>query len=153
MGRIVIRLSRQVKRHFRRTISKVRDARFKTRYMILLRTAEGYGRRTIAEMLLCSSATVDRVRNRYRQEGELGLIGRRGDNGPARVDDDYVLALINAVERTPLNYGYCSDNMIERCFWRDLHANVTRNHKCQNIDEPIREVRRHRAKVNRSAAA
>lgn len=106
MERIVIKLSRQVKRRFRRTISKIKDARVKTRYMIILHTAQGYGRRTIAEMLLCSSATVDRVRNRYRQEGELGLIDRRGDNGPAKVNDDYILALINAVEQTPLDYGY-----------------------------------------------
>jgi transposase len=106
MKRIVIRLSRQVKRNFRRTISKTKDARLKTRYMIILHTAEGYGRRTIAEMLLCSPATVDRVRNRYREEGQLGLIDRRGDNGAAKVNEDYVLALINAVERTPLDYGY-----------------------------------------------
>jgi transposase len=106
MERIVIKLSRQVKRRFRRTISKIKDARLKTRYMIILHTAEGYGRRTIAEILLCSSATVDRVRNRYRQEGELALIDRRGDNGSAKVNDDYILALINAVERTPLDYGY-----------------------------------------------
>ena len=106
MQRIVIKLSRQVKRRFRRTISKIKDAKLKTRYMIILHTAEGYGRRTIAEMLLCSSATVDRVRKRYRQEGELALIDRRGDNGPAKVNDDYILALINAVERTPFDYGY-----------------------------------------------
>ena len=106
MERIVIKLSRQVKRRFRRTISKIKDSRLKTRYMIILHTAEGYGRRTISEMLLCSSATVDRVRNRYRQEGELGLIDRRGDNGPAKINDDYILALIEAVERIPLDYGY-----------------------------------------------
>jgi transposase len=106
MEKIVIELSRQVKRRFRRTISKTKDARLKTRYMIILHTGEGYARRTIAEMLLCSPSTVDRVRNRYRQEGELGLIDQRGDNGPAKVNDDYILALINAVERTPLDYGY-----------------------------------------------
>jgi transposase len=106
MERMVIKLSRQVKRRFRRTISRIKDARLKTRYLIILHTAEGYGRRTIAEMLLCSPATVDRVRNRYRHEGERGLIDRRGDNGPAKVNEDYILALINAVERTPRDYGY-----------------------------------------------
>ncbi len=49
---------------------------------------------------------------------------------------------------------YCSnDNKIERCVWRDLHANVTRNHKCQDMDELMREVRKYLARVNRSAAA
>jgi len=106
MERIIIKLTRQVKRHFRRTIKKIKDARLKTRYLIILHTAEGYSRRNIAEMVLCSASTVDRVRKRFSDEGELGLIDRRGDNGPAKVDEDYILALINAVERTPLDYGY-----------------------------------------------
>ena len=107
MQRIVIKLTRQVKRNFRRTMSKkIKDARLKTRYLIILHTAEGYSRRKIARMLLCSASTVDRVRKRFAEEAELGLIDRRGDNGPAKVDEDYILALIKAVERTPLEYGY-----------------------------------------------
>jgi len=78
----------------------------KTRYLIILHTAEGYSRRSIAEMLLCSPSTVDRVRKRFHKEGEVGLIDQRGDNGPAKVNEDYILALINVVERTPLDYGY-----------------------------------------------
>ena len=36
---------------------------------------------------------------------------------------------------------YCPDhNRIERV-WRDLHANVTRNHQCQNLKELMKEVR------------
>ena len=56
MQRIVIRLSRQVKRQFRRTISRIKDAKLKTRYLIILHTAQGYSRRQIAKMLLCSSS-------------------------------------------------------------------------------------------------
>lgn len=106
MERIVIKLTRQVKRHFRRNIKKIKDARLKTCYLIILHTAEGYSRRKIAEMLLCSASTVDRVRKRFAEEGVSGLIDRRGDNGPAKVNEDYILALIKAVERTPLDYGY-----------------------------------------------
>ena len=310
MERIVIKLTRQVKRHFRRNIKKIKDARLKTRYLIILHTAEGYSRRKIAEMLLCSASTVDRVRKRFAEEGVSGLIDRRGDNCPAKVNEDYILALIKAVERTPLDYGYrrptwtqellirvlteltgitvsrstmcrllrrlgirrgmpkptvgcpwsqkarkrrirliklpgqqktvltpgqnvkhylagamdaqtrrviwvegdrkrsalfiellkklnrlyadkkvihiildnyvihtskitqravenfsgtivlhflppyCpDDNKIERCVWRELHANVTRNHKCRNMDELMREVRSYLAKRNRAAAA
>ena len=36
---------------------------------------------------------------------------------------------------------YCpDDNRIERV-WQDLHANVTRNHQCQTMDELMQEVR------------
>lgn len=35
---------------------------------------------------------------------------------------------------------YCPDhNRIERV-WRDLHANVTRNHQCRSMKELMREV-------------
>ena len=38
---------------------------------------------------------------------------------------------------------YCPDhNKIER-LWRDLHANVTRNHKCRTMDELMRQVTRY----------
>ena len=106
MERIVIKLTRQVKRHFRRTISKTKDAKLKTRYLIILHSAEGHSRRNIAKMLLCSPSTVDRVRRRFHEEGELGLIDRRGDNGPAKINEDYILTLLKAVEGSPLDYGY-----------------------------------------------
>jgi hypothetical protein len=48
---------------------------------------------------------------------------------------------------------YCpDDNKIERCVWRELHANVIRNHRCQDMGELMREVRGYLARVNRSAA-
>jgi len=106
MERIIPKLTQQVKHRFRRTIRKTKDAKLKTRYLIILHTAEGYSRRNIAKMLLCSGSTVDRVRKRFAEEGEPGLIDRRGDNGPAKVNEDYILALIKAVERTPLDYEY-----------------------------------------------
>jgi hypothetical protein len=56
MQRIVIKFSRQVKRKYGRTIRKIKDARLKTRYLIILNSAESYSRRTIARMLSCSAS-------------------------------------------------------------------------------------------------
>lgn len=48
---------------------------------------------------------------------------------------------------------YCpDDNRIERCAWRELHANVTRNHRCEGIDELVGEVEYHLKQRNRFAA-
>jgi transposase len=45
---------------------------------------------------------------------------------------------------------YCPDhNRIERV-WRDLHANVTRNHQCRDMDELMAEVRHELKMRNRS---
>ena len=45
---------------------------------------------------------------------------------------------------------YCpNENKIER-LWQDLHANVTRNHRCKNIEELIKNIRcwlRHRSHI------
>ena len=36
---------------------------------------------------------------------------------------------------------YCpDDNRIERKMWREMHANVTVNHRCSTIEELMREV-------------
>jgi transposase len=48
---------------------------------------------------------------------------------------------------------YCpDDNRIERCVWRELHANVTRNHCCRAIEPLIAEVEHHLKQRNRAIA-
>jgi transposase len=135
MQRIVIKFSRQVKRKYGRTIRKIKDARLKTRYLIILNSAEGYSRRIIARMLSCSASTVDRMRKRFAEEGELGLIDRRGDNGSAKINEDYILALIQAVEQTPLDYGYGRPTWTQELLIRVLSAStgitVSRSTMCR----------------------
>lgn len=52
---------------------------------------------------------------------------------------------------------YCpDDNRIERCVWREMHANVTVNHTCQSIEELAAEavawLRRYNYGASRKAA-
>jgi transposase len=45
---------------------------------------------------------------------------------------------------------YCpDDNRIERKLWREMHANVTTNHRCQTMEELIDEVVQYLMKHNR----
>lgn len=47
---------------------------------------------------------------------------------------------------------YCpDDNRIERKVWRELHANVTRNHDCRSMEELMREVVHYLNNRNRTA--
>ena len=47
---------------------------------------------------------------------------------------------------------YCpDDNRIERKVWRELHANVTRNHTCATIDQLMDEVEYHLKQRNKAA--
>ncbi|HJU29069.1 MAG TPA: IS630 family transposase [Candidatus Binataceae bacterium] len=48
---------------------------------------------------------------------------------------------------------YCpDDNRIERCVWRELHANVTRNHDCHGIEALMDEAEYHLKQRNRASA-
>ncbi len=61
------------------------------------------------------------------------------------------LALANMGGRVQLVFlpPYCPDhNRIERV-WRDLHANVTRNHRCRTIGQLMSEVRRYLRRKDR----
>ena len=61
------------------------------------------------------------------------------------------VALANFASRIRLHFlpPYCPDeNAIERV-WQDLHANVTRNHRCASMPELMREVRYYLRKRNR----
>lgn len=106
MAKMMITLSGNVKRRFRREIRTMSDARMKTRYLIILHTSTGHGRRAIAEMLGCSPSTVQRVRQRYAKEGQAGLRDRRGANGQAKITEQYLLELVHAVGGRPSDYGY-----------------------------------------------
>jgi transposase len=47
---------------------------------------------------------------------------------------------------------YCpDDNRIERCVWRELHANVTRNHRCASMEQLMDEVVYYLMRRNRAA--
>ena len=62
-----------------------------------------------------------------------------------------LIALAGFASRIRLHYlpPYCPDhNDIERV-WQDLHANVTRNHRCGTMKELMAEVRYHLRKRNR----
>ena len=63
------------------------------------------------------------------------------------------IALAHFARRVRLHFlpPYCPDyNRIER-LWQDLHANVTRNHKCAGMAGLMREVRYYLRKRNRRA--
>ncbi len=125
MERIIIKLSRQVKRRLHRRMMKIKDAKLKTRYKIILHSAQRHSRRAIAKMLLCSPTTVDRVRGRFWREGEEGLFDKRGDNGQAKVNEDYILALLKAAKGSPPDYGYRRPTWTQELLIKVLYEQTT----------------------------
>jgi len=117
MTRIVIRLTRPVKRRLRKTVQRTRDARLRLRCNIVLLWAEGRSSDQMAAALQCAKSTALNVAHRFLAEGEAGLSDRRRENGQPKVDADLLQALAELLQTQPTAYGW------QRATWtRELLA-------------------------------
>lgn len=110
MKRIVVELSRPVRRRLERSARKTRDAAFRTRLRIVLLYGQGWGASRIAEALGCASCSALRVAHRYLRYGEDGLQDARRDNGSPRVDADMREVLARLVAGVPEQFGWQRTN-------------------------------------------
>jgi transposase len=88
----------------RRKAQRCKDARLKTRLLIVLGAAEGWSGRRIAAALGCSPSHVSRTLQRWRELGEAGLIDRREDNGRPKADESYVGMVRWVLNGTPQDF-------------------------------------------------
>ena len=98
--------------------SQCSDASLKTRYQIILHSADRWDRPQIAQSLHCSVSLVSRVRKRWLEEGESGLIDRREDNGPRKTDERYLATLWCVLLRGPRDYGHRRPTWTQRLLIR-----------------------------------
>jgi transposase len=73
---------------------------------IILMTAAGRSKASIAHDLGCSVGTVDIARQRYRRSGPEGLIPGKPSGRVSRATAEYRAALRAAIETPPQNLGY-----------------------------------------------
>lgn len=100
-NRLGIELHPQTRKRLERESRRTNDARLRTRYLIVLRAAQGWSGAKIAEALGCGASTVSRVLTRWRVWGEAGLVDRREDNGNAKADEEYAKWVLWALRMTP----------------------------------------------------
>ena len=73
---------------------------------LILMSGVGRSKHSIAKELGCSSATVDNVRRRYREQGPQGLVPRKSSGRPSRATPEYRSALRRVVQTAPQSLGY-----------------------------------------------
>ena len=73
---------------------------------IILMSAVGRSKPSIAHDLGCSIGTVDNVRKHYRQRGLPGLVPRKPPGRTSRATPEYRAALEAAVQTPPQQLGY-----------------------------------------------
>jgi len=102
---IIPRLQFAEKEKLLRHLRHCRNAALKTRYLIVVNLLARRSPRQTAEALNVSRSTVYRVAQRFREDGEWGLLDRREDNGEPKLEEHY-LSLLNAVVRSsPKDHG------------------------------------------------
>jgi transposase len=95
-----------VKEKLCKHLRRCRLAAVRIRYLIVLNLLSGRSAYQTAEVLDVHNTTVYRVARRFRDRGEWGLWDAREDNGPTKVDDNYLAVLYRVVRGTPQEYGW-----------------------------------------------
>jgi transposase len=95
-----------VKERLCKQLRRCRIAAVRIRYLIIINLLSGRGAYETAEVLGVHNTTVYRVARRFRQYGEWGLWDAREDNGPTKLDDNYLAVLYRVVRGTPQQYGW-----------------------------------------------
>src|ERR1700709_332029 len=88
MEGIIRKCSRRDKRRIVKTMRRCRDGQLKTRYRIVLDLMDGHSVAQISRSLRVAETTVRRVRDRFLESGEPGLIDRREENGDRKIDEE-----------------------------------------------------------------
>ena len=99
-------LSEQEGEALDRTRFGTTEARVFRNATIILMTAAGRAKAGIAQDLGCSPATVDNVRQRYRQQGLAGLRRRQPPGRRSRATGAYRTALRQVLQTPPGQLGY-----------------------------------------------
>jgi transposase len=100
----VIVLHPRTREKLRRVARRQKDADTRTRYLVVLRAADGWSGRKITKALGCSAATVSRTLDRWEAYGEAGLLDRREDNGAVKADEPYVATVRWILAGTPQDF-------------------------------------------------
>jgi putative transposase len=82
------------------------DARLKEHYLIIVNLIHGRSPAETAAALNLAKSTVYRVAGRFREQGEVGLLDRREDNGDLKLDEGYLSKLYEVVRGCPEDYGW-----------------------------------------------
>lgn len=99
-------LRRRDRRAFRATAKGHPDAGFRLRHVIVLNLVRGTSPTEVSRVLHCSRSQVYRIGHRFIDQGVVGLVDRREDNGEAKVDEGYESVILEAVASSPQEFGW-----------------------------------------------
>ena len=106
MDGILPKVSGAFKRRFAKRMRQCKDAGCARRYLILVNLLNGRSATEVAQVVGADRKTVYRVAQRFREDGEAGLLDRREDNGEEKLDERYLATLNALVPSKPSDHGW-----------------------------------------------
>ena len=82
------------------------EAGVRVHFLIMINLLNHRSARQTAQALGIHNTTVYRVARRFREHGECGLWDAREDNGPTKLDEDFLATLDRIVRCRPSDYGW-----------------------------------------------
>lgn len=82
------------------------DVKVKQRYLIIVNLISSRPPTLVAKVLQVARSTVYRVARRFREQGEVGLLDRREDNGETKLEEPYLALLYEVVKSHPQQFGW-----------------------------------------------
>src|ERR1700751_1351495 len=144
MTAIVPKLPWSAKQRLLTHLRQCRDAGLKTRYLIIINLLNGRSAAATADALSVGRSTVYAVAQRFRTAGEAGLVDRREENGPRKLDERYLATLYEVVRSDPTDYGW------QRPTWtRELLLETVRRQTGVRIHVATMSVALHRLDARR----
>lgn len=124
MEGIVPSLRQSAKERLLKQLRFCREARLKVRYLIIVNLVNGRTAAETAEILKVGRSTVYEVAARFREFGEAGLVDRREENGPHKLDERYLAILYEVVKSSPLDHGWPRPTWTRELLVRTMHHKV-----------------------------
>ena len=106
MEGIMPRVRQSAKERLLANMRSCRDAKLKTRYLIVVNLLAGRSADETAQAMKVHHSTVYRVARRFRDCGEAGLVDRREENGERKLDEPYLATLYDVVKSSPQEQGW-----------------------------------------------
>ena len=106
MEGIMPRLRQPAKERLLENMRRCRDAKLKTRYLIVVNLVHGRTAEETGQAVGVDRSTVYRVARRFCECGESGLVDRREENGERKLDERYLAILYDVVSSSPQEHGW-----------------------------------------------
>ena len=131
-----------------RHLRTCREAKLRTRYLIILNLLNGRTPTQTAGVLHVSRSTVYNVAARFREWGEAGLVDRREENGERKLDAEYLALLYEVVRLSPQEHGWRRPTWTRELLVRTLRrlTGVTIHVATMSVALKILKARRGRPK-------